>query len=599
MRRPSFRAQLVVGFVGLVVAAEAVTLSVLDRALGDDLVAQLDARLVTQAEGAAAWISQRRADRGGGDPSYDRHAGRLARVIGAWVTVIDESGEVQGDSEIEDEDERAAEVTRAPEVLAARRGELGRDTRWSPHHAAQIYFVAAPASTGAIVRLGVPLSAIEATRSNTRARLLVAAVIASVVALLLGLLVAQRVARPVRAMTDAAERIARGDYAVVLDDPSPDELGTLARTLSALAAQLSARIGELVHERDRLSAILTGMVEGVLVTDTRGNVVLANPSATRLLGVAPEGQPLDEVLGEAAAHGAVGPAATGSVALAGTTAASTLTTTALGPTEVTRGERTLAVTVERLRGVGEGGVVVVLHDVTERRRLEAMRRDFVAQISHELRTPVAAIQGYAETLLSGRPDEPTRAEFLEVIHRQARRMGRLVADLLRLAELEARPAAQVREERVELARVTAHVLETVRDRAAEASVTISADVPAELAARSDPDDLEQVLENLVDNAIRYGARPGQVRITACAADGHVQLTVEDDGAGIPAEDLDRVFERFYRVDPVRSRKLGGTGLGLAIVQRLVTALRGTVRAESEPGRGARFVVELPADVTRK
>jgi two-component system phosphate regulon sensor histidine kinase PhoR len=589
VRRPSFRAQLVVGFVGLVVAAEAVTLSVLDRALGDDLVAQLDARLVTQAEGAAAWISQRRADRGGGDPSYDRHAGRLARVIGAWVTVIDEGGEVQGDSEIEDEDERVAEVTRAPEVLAARRGQLGRDTRWSPHHAAMIYFVAAPASTGAIVRLGVPLSAIEATRANTRARLLVAAIIASVVALLLGLLVAQRVARPVRAMTDAAERIARGDYAVVLDDPSPDELGTLARTLSSLAAQLSARIGELVHERDRLSAILSGMVEGVLVTDTRGTVVLANPSAARLLGVAAEGRPLQEVLGEAAARVASG-------ANTGVTSSTPGASVGLAPSEVTRGERTLAVTVERLRGVGEGGVVVVLHDVTERQRLEAMRRDFVAQISHELRTPVAAIQGYAETLLSGRPDEPTRAEFLEVIHRQARRMGRLVADLLRLAELEARPAAQVREERVELARVTAHVLETVRDRAAEAGVTITADVPAGVAARSDPDDLEQVLENLVDNAVRYGARPGQVRIIARAADGRVRLTVEDDGAGIPSEDLTRVFDRFYRVDPARSRKLGGTGLGLAIVQRLVTALRGTVRAEGEPGRGARFVVELPADV---
>lgn len=598
MRRPSFRAQLVVGFVGLVVAAEAITLSVLDRALGDDLVAQLDARLVTQAEGAAAWISQRRADRGGGDPSYDRHAGRLARVIGAWVTVIDEGGEVQGDSEIEDEDERAAEVTRAPEVLAARRGQLGRDTRWSPHHAAQIYFVAAPASTGAIVRLGVPLSAIEATRANTRERLLLAAVIASVVALLLGLLVAQRVARPVRAMTDAAERIARGDYAVVLDDPSPDELGTLARTLSSLAAQLSARIGELVHERDRLSAILSGMVEGVLVTDTHGTVVLANPSAARLLGVAAEGRALHDVLGEAAARVAA-PGALGSPASGALTTPTTSSSAAPGPTEVTRGDRTLAVTVERLRGVGEGGVVVVLHDVTERQRLEAMRRDFVAQISHELRTPVAAIQGYAETLLSGRPDEATRAEFLEVIHRQARRMGRLVADLLRLAELEARPAAQVREERVELARVMAHVLETVRDRAAEAGVTITADLPADLAARSDPDDLEQVLENLVDNAIRYGARPGQVRITACATEGRVRLTVEDDGAGIPAEDLGRVFERFYRVDPARSRKLGGTGLGLAIVQRLVTALRGSVRAESEPGRGARFVVELPADVARE
>ncbi len=577
MRRPSFRTQLVVGFVGLVLAAEAITLVGLDRALGDDLVAQLDDRLASQAEGAASWISERRADRTHAEPAYDRHAERLARVVDAWVTVVDDTGEVQGDSAIEDEDLRAAEVDHAEEIAAARRGEIGRATRWSPHHQALIYFVAAQAKNGAVVRLGVPLSAIENTRANTRTRLAVAAVLASVVALLLGLLAARLIARPVRAMTRAAERIAEGDYDVVLHDPTPDELGILARTLTSLAAQLRARIGELVSERDRLSAILTGMVEGVLVIDAGGKVVLANPSAATLLGRsgAPVGAAVVELLD-------VGPL---------------LLDESQRFAELAVGERTLVVTVQRLRGVGEVGAVLVLHDVTERHRLESMRRDFVAQISHELRTPVAAIQGYAETLIGGRADDATRAEFLEVIHRQARRMGRLVADLLRLAELEARPPEQLRDEPIPLAAVAAHVVETVRDRAAEAGVELRIEVPAALQARGDPDDLEQVLENLVDNAIRYGARPGTVRVGAHALPGdRVALTVDDQGEGIPAEHLPRVFERFYRVDPVRSRKLGGTGLGLAIVKRLVTALRGEVRAEARAEGGTRFVVDLPAHV---
>jgi two-component system phosphate regulon sensor histidine kinase PhoR len=346
--------------------------------------------------------------------------------------------------------------------------------------------------------------------------------------------------------------------------------------LSSLAAQLRARIGELISERDRLSAILTAMVEGVLVTDADGAVVLANPSATALLGGATVGLPVSSLLPEAEVLAAIAGRAE------------------RPSCEIHRHDRALLVTVQRLRDVGEGGAVLVLHDVTERHRLEAMRRDFIAQISHELRTPVAAIQGYAETLLSDRADAATRAEFLEVIHRQARRMGRLVADLLRLAELEARPPEQIKDEPIALAAVVAHVLETVRERAAEAEVKLDAEVDPALEVRGDPDDLEQVVQNLVDNAIRYGARPGTVRIRAERRAARVELTVADEGEGIAPEHLRRIFERFYRVDPARSRKLGGTGLGLAIVKRLVDGMRAEVRAESGPGRGARFVVSLAA-----
>jgi len=512
MRGPTFRGQLLAAFVGLVVVAEAVAVIALDRSLGQDLIAQLDARLVTQAEGAASWISIRRVDREGGEPHFDRHADRLAKLVGAWVTIIDEDGHVQGDSDLA-EAARTVDV-RADEIAAARRGEVGRAIRWSDHHQADIYFVAVSATNHAVVRLGMPLSAIEVLRSKTRVQLALSALFAAVIAIGLGVLAATRIARPV------------------------------------------------VGERDRLSAILRGMVEGVLVVNATKTVVLANPSSATLLGEDALGKPIASVL----------PGATP------------------GAHEIERADRTLLVTMQEL----EVGAVLVLHDVTERQRLERLRRDFIAQISHEIRTPVASIQGYAETLIAGKVDGQTQAEFLEVIHRQALRIGRLVSALLRLAELEARAPEALRDESIAIDGVVAHVIETVRERALEAQVTITSDVPVGLAARGDGDDLEQVVENLVDNAIRYGARPGKVRISASRRGDRVELVVADDGAGIAAEHLPRIFERFYRVDPARSRKLGGTGLGLAIVERLVTAMRGEVRAESAPGAGTRFVVSLPA-----
>jgi two-component system phosphate regulon sensor histidine kinase PhoR len=222
-----------------------------------------------------------------------------------------------------------------------------------------------------------------------------------------------------------------------------------------------------------------------------------------------------------------------------------------------------------------------------------MRRDFMADASHELRTPVTAIQGYAETLLRGTADPATSKQFLEVIHRHAMRLGSLVDEVLRLTELEDRPPDQVRRERVDVAGVAEAVAETVRARAASEGITVTLDVPRGLEVLADPLELEQVLLNLADNAVKYGKRGGAVRIEGARDDGGVELRVVDDGPGIEARHLPRLFERFYRVDPSRSRDRGGTGLGLAIVKQLVDSMGGAVDVTSEVGRGTTFRVRLP------
>jgi signal transduction histidine kinase len=227
------------------------------------------------------------------------------------------------------------------------------------------------------------------------------------------------------------------------------------------------------------------------------------------------------------------------------------------------------------------------------RRLEVVRRDFVANVSHELRTPVTAIQGYAETLLETRPDEPTRERFLATIHRHAQRLGRLLEDLLRLSAIESQsPEGAVREP-VPLRALAMLVAQTVEERRREKGATIDIDVPDTAVARGDPAGVEQVLENLVDNALKYGPAGVHVRVAAERAGASVRVTVTDDGPGIAAEHLPRIFERFYRVDPARSREQGGAGLGLAIVKHLVESMNGAVTATSEPGKGCQLAVTLP------
>jgi two-component system phosphate regulon sensor histidine kinase PhoR len=563
----TFRAKLLASHVALVTAILVLLVFELDRSLGGDLVRQLDERLEQQAEGAAQWISE-------GRRHPDKLAGRLGLIVHAQVTIFDKDGSVIGDSVVVDLPSAPTGQGDATFQLA-RKGEVGRVTRRVD--GVDTRFVAVPAADGMVLRLGAPLSDIDATLASLRSRLSFAFALGIGAALGLGWLASRLASRPLRAMTESAGRIARGDYAIV-PSQSPDEFGLLSRTLASLATQLATQLGELTAERDRLSAILAGLAEGVLVLDRDGVVLLANPAAELILEPDLAGKPLRRAVTDAGLRAVIERAAR-----SGETS----------EVEVETAGRALAVYVRPLATEG-GGAVTVVRDMTRLRRLLLVRRDFVANMSHELRTPVTAIQGYSETLLQGSRDAAMQREFLEIIYRHARRIGALVDGLLALSELEARPPEKTVREAVDVAIAASHMQATLRERELQLGASIEVDVAPDVVVRGDPVGLEQVLENLVDNAMKYAKDGARVRVSGARRGGRVVIEVHDDGPGIPAEHLPRLFERFYRVDAGRTRERGGTGLGLSIVKHLVESMGGTVEVASEAGAGTTIRVDLPA-----
>jgi two-component system phosphate regulon sensor histidine kinase PhoR len=384
------------------------------------------------------------------------------------------------------------------------------------------------------------------------------------------------------AVAAVARRYSLGDLSRSSPDYGDDDLGDVARSMDQAAQELGRRVDSLARDRARMEAILSSMVEGVLVVDEHGRLQLVNDAARRLLKLEREatGRPYVEAIRHPGIVDQIG--------------------RSLGGAQPDPLELSLALDVSRVLVarvtpvVATGrGAVLVMHDITDLKKADQIRRDFVANVSHELRTPLTAIKGYAEALMDDPDDADARNRFLEIIHRQSSRMERLVKDLLRLARLDAG------QETIELARcdveiVVAGVLADVHQSAAEKRQRIEVQVvPDARVLTADPAKLHDVLRNLIENAVNYTPEGGTVRVEASRAGERFDLVVRDTGPGIPAEDLTRVFERFYRVDKSRARP-GGTGLGLAIVKHLVQVMGGTVVAANEPGGGARFTVQLPA-----
>ena len=573
--RLSLRTKLLAANIVLVAVVVGLVLVQLSQSLGRDLRSQLNARLEAQARGAALWIGE------GRHPG--KLASRLGAVVGAYITIFDRDGDVVGESDARAPQpwERPDEH-RQPEVIAAREGHTGTASRPFAQGGEEMLYVAVPAADGLIVRLALPLSSVNHTVRAMHERLALAGVLALGVALALAFFSARLLTGPVRAMTMQAERLAAGDYEGHTPSAAPDELGTLSRALSRLAADLKAKIHDLTAERDRLTAILAGMEEGVLVLGPDGHVLLANPAASRVLNGEGtlEGKALGEVIREPKLREVV-------------EAAAVSRRMQEAEVDVPTGGRSIALYVRPLDSEAGAGLVTVLRDMTRVRRLLSQRRDFVADVSHELRTPVAAIQGYAETLLGGAKDPAVARQFLETIHRHAARLGALVESLLHFSELEVRSPEEAVRVPMPVATIAGNVASTLESAAERDGVRIEVEVPAGLEAVGDPAGLEEVLENLVSNALKYGATGRVVRIRGKRDGARVELAVQDEGEGIGPEHLPRLFERFYRVDPSRSRDRGGAGLGLAIVKQLVEGMGGTVDVESALGQGTTFRVRLP------
>ena len=560
---------------------------VLDRAVARRITDQVASRLTEETRLARDLLLSEPDLAAGADALADR----LGRDLGLRVTIIDASGKVLGDTDLDGEALLSVENhADRPEVIEAMRAGTGRAVRYSRTLTENMLYVASRIDpddpSRGIVRLAVPLTDVKKAQEEIRGPILVAALLSVVLAAGIGWVVARGPARRLEAMARAASDFAGGRTAVRAEAGGDDEVAVLARSLNRMADELQERLVLLERERSQLRTVLEGMVEGVVLTDPTGRILLANDAFRRIFNAQ---LPVE---GRRPLETARVPALQEAIESALEADEPVTREIALGGAQ----DKVIQASLASIRESGETvGAVAVFHDVSELKRLERVRREFVANVSHELRTPLTAIKGYAETLRDGGLRDPeTAAEFVRVIHRHAERLRALIEDLLDLAAVEQGEA------RIDLAPVALRDVATqaeavARPAAAGKRHTLTLDVPGDLPrVLADRDRLGQVLINLLDNAVKFTPEGGRIEVSARPSSGRVVLSVKDNGVGIPPEDIGRIFERFYRVGRSRDRREGGTGLGLAIAKHLTQAMGGTIEVESSTGSGTTFRVSLPA-----
>jgi two-component system, OmpR family, phosphate regulon sensor histidine kinase PhoR len=554
----------------------------------------------------------------GGATSLQRRLQSLREEIAMRITLVDASGRVLADTD--EEPDRMANHAGRPEFQQAAAQGFGTDTRMSATlHQWMIYRalrVDGGAGGVAYVRVALPLGSVHERLAELHRIVWTAAGLTALAALLLAFWLARRITRPIQDLTAGAAHIAAGGYGYTVYALGKDEVGTAARAFNHMSERLAVQFAQLEEDRQQLRAVLSGMIEGVVALDADQRILFANERAQQLLEFPPSsvgGRKLWEVVRQRSVQEVV--------------------ERALAQAEPQREEldwhgptgRSLAVYASRLPGTPARGAVLVLHDTSDLRRLERLRQEFVANVSHELKTPLSVIKAAVETLLDGAVDDPAnRGAFLEQIEEQSDRLYALILDLLSLARLESgtegfelqavplvpliegcldrhHARAEARHQQLEIVPPS---FDTETRRQADKETGRQGNVPSpclpvslspclDLAVWADEEAVEQIVDNLVDNALKYTPEGGRICVRWSASDGQVCLEVEDTGIGIPERDLPRIFERFYRVDKARSRELGGTGLGLSIVKHLVQAMQGTIRAASQPGQGTTFTVRLP------
>ena len=561
--------RLVLGTVVILILTVLILLWGAERSLRRDLEGDIagslerEARLIREALPADS-------------TGWDDAVHRLALENGHRLTLIDRTGRVRADSDFPPGPLPAIENHAGrPEVRAALAGQPGVATRRSETVGRLLMYVAVPGGPG-VVRVAANLAQVDEIVRRAQGAVAGAALLALLVGTVLALVAGRSIAQPLAGIAGAARAIAAG-APPRFPRSGISEIDVLVQSLRQMHQQLGDRFDELRREQAESAALVESMVEGVIAADGRGHILTANPAARRLLGYGATGAlpELPALFRVKAAREVV------DVVLEGQ---------AIQDRQLEMDGRVLLVNA---RPLPAGGAVLVLHDLTEVRRLENVRRDFVANVSHELKTPLTSISGYAETLLGDTADAATTQRFLGTILSNARRMQRLVDDLLDLSRIEAgrwQPnrtevdvAAVARESWAALAvRAEVHHVELVLDVAPDATV-----VPADLDA------VRQILTNLMDNSLRHTPAGGRITCLARRIPGAVSVAIRDNGTGITQDHLPRIFERFYRADSSRSRDEGGTGLGLAIVKHLVEAHGGRVTAESERGRGTTVTCVFP------
>jgi two-component system, OmpR family, phosphate regulon sensor histidine kinase PhoR len=584
------RARIAVTAVAATAAALLAVFLLVGPAVRGESIADSREALLSEAALMASFVEEPLAA-GAATAALDAIVDEAARQSGGRrFTIVAPDGRVLADSAASGAELAALDNHAGrPEVQGAVTSGRGAIIRHSATVGDDLLYVAVPIRRGGrllgVSRVARSIGRVEQDVARLRRAITSALAVAFLVTTALALALSASLGGPLRAIMDSARRFAAGDLEARARVERDDEIGELARILNDSADQLQSRLVELARERARADAILSSMEEGLLAVDHRGVVLLANESLSTALGLR---DPVGRHYLEAVRHREVA---------------------ALVEEVLRTGQRLEAeVDLHHLRrvyalaagpfpgveGAPHGGLVT-FHDITHARRLDQVRRDFVANASHELRTPLTSIRGFVEALEDGALSEPERGQrFLGKIRVHAERMATLVADLLELSRLEA-GERQLEVERLDPAEVAEDVALSLEKAAAERRVTVSVTGREKAEVETDREALRRILDNLVENGVKYTREGGRVDVrVAATAEGGATVEVADDGPGIAPEHLTRIFERFYRVDKARSREVGGTGLGLSIVRHLAESLSAKVAVESAAGRGARFILTLPA-----
>jgi two-component system, OmpR family, phosphate regulon sensor histidine kinase PhoR len=525
----------------------------------------------------------------------------LGNRTAARITLVAADGTVLADSAVRDADLSTIDNHRGkPEIVQALAAGYGEDIRTNASTGERTVYRATlmtqpPGAQPIVVRIALPMVQFDRDIAQFWRNLVGALAGALLVIALLSLWLARSIAKPLSDLAQATRQLASDRRIAPIKTTVHDEVGLLAAALNDLASQLHARIDELSEDRAQLLAMLTSMVEGVMVLDSRSHVLQINPALERMFGVSrteARGRPCAELFRHQELNDLV-------------MSALRSRTNHEGEIVLPLTGRCLHIEISVAGGEreNEACVVLVFHDMTELRRLENIRKDFVANVSHELRTPLTSIKGYVEALLDGAKDDPAAsAQFLDIILKQSDRLNLIIEDLLELSKIES-GLVLLKEEPVDLRSIIERALSTIKPIADKKGHRLVASIDDSLPpVAGDEGRLTQVLTNLLDNAVKYTPAGGTIIVNSRLVDGTgadgtsdraIELTVSDTGIGIPEQDRPRVFERFYRVDKARSRELGGTGLGLAIVKHIVEGHGGQVWVEANHPHGSKFVVRLP------
>lgn len=512
------------------------------------------------------------------DKTVDEAVKTLGGKINTRITVVDREGRVIADSR-EDPKKMDNHRTRT-EIAQAFEGRTGVYLRTSDTLGQDMLYVGVPVYEGAevrqVIRASKFLKDIKLVSGRLNRKIALTSAIVLAIALVAAFLFARTISRPVGELTDAIRRVAGHDFGARVLLKGGDELRQVADSFNAMTDEMQGLFGELTRQKEELNGIITSLQEGLLVLDRDERVVMANKSLERIAGRRVEtGKFYWEEIREPGMHDVIKKVRAEQKNL---------------NQEITMNDMVFLCSASFLKT--EGGIVVVLHDISEIKRLEKIKSDFVLNVSHELRTPLTSIKGYADTIDEGSLSEENR-HYLTIIRRNTERLINIVGDLLTLSKLEEREFA-LSLEPVKLPFLIERVLKLFENQARSKGFSLKMEAPEDLPpVLGDPFKLEQVFINLLDNAIKY-TDAGGVTITVALSGDEVIAKVSDTGTGIPQEHIPRIFERFYVADKSRSKKMGGTGLGLSIVKHIVLLHNGTVRVESAAGKGSAFIVSLPA-----